>query len=358
MKYNSQDRVWVFRNGSTIQLAYLENAADMFRYQSAEIHLLLVDELTHFTQEEYEYLKTRVRSTGEHPLKVMAATNPGNIGHGWVKAYFIDIAPSETIHTDKAGNTRMFVPAKIDDHPIEAFRNSYGRQLDSLSDPELKRALRNGDWDLFSGQVFTEWNREEHTCDPFPIPNHWTKWFSYDWGYNTYAAGTWFARDPQSTRIYVYREFYPHAMSASVQADTILNLTGTEHIVTWWADPSLWKQHGNVETGESVGKIFERANLIFQPANNDRKSGLNAVHEALAPLPDGKPGLIVFNSCVNTIRTIPALPYDRNKAEDVDTDAEDHLYDTWRYGLVNQRPAVMPELKLNNEVISRRNRYR
>jgi len=67
MKYNSQDRTFVLRNGSIIQLAYLETAADMYRYQSAEIHLLLMDELTHFTQEEYEYLKTRVRSTGEHP---------------------------------------------------------------------------------------------------------------------------------------------------------------------------------------------------------------------------------------------------------------------------------------------------
>lgn len=358
MKYNSQDRVWNFRNGSTIQLAYLETANDMYRYQSAEIHCLLVDELTHFSQEEYEYLKTRVRSTGEHPLKVMAATNPGNIGHGWVKAYFIDIAQSETIYTDKQGNTRMFVPAKIDDHPIQAFRDSYGRQLDSLSDPELKRALRNGDWDLFSGQVFTEWTRDQHVVDPFPIPVHWNKWLAYDWGYNTYAACVWLARDPQSQRMYAYREFYPHAMSASVQADTINKLSGLEVINTKWADPSLWKQHGNVETGESVAKIFERAGLIFQPANNDRKNGMNAVHEALAPMPDGSPGLQVFSSCINLIRTLPALPYDKNKDEDVDTNAEDHLYDCLRYALVNQRPAVMPEMKINQEVVDRRARYR
>jgi phage terminase large subunit len=357
MKYNSQDRTFTFRNGSIIQLAYLENPADMFRYQSAESHLLLVDELTHFSQEEYEYLKTRVRSTGEHPLKVMAATNPGNIGHGWVKQYFIDIAVPETVYTDKSGNSRMFVPAKIDDHPIKAFRDSYGRQLDSLSDPDLKRALRNGDWDIFSGQVFTEWEREKHVVDPFAIPSHWTKWLAYDWGYNTYAACLWLARDPTTERIYIYREFYQHAMSASVQAETINSLSGDEKIVTKWADPSLWKQHGNVETGESVAVIFQKAGLIFQPANNDRKNGMNAVHESLDFQADGVPQLQVFSSCINLIRTLPSLPYDKNKIEDVDTRAEDHLYDCLRYALVNQRPAQMPEMKINEDVVRRRMKY-
>lgn len=362
MKYHSQDRTFTFRNGSIIQLAYLENSADMYRYQSAEIHLLLVDELTHFTQEEYEYLKTRIRSTGEQPLSVKSATNPGNIGHGWVKQYFIDIAPPEEIYTDKQGNTRLFIPARVDDHPIQAFRESYKKVLEANNDPDLRRALLLGDWDIFSGQVFTEWAREKddkpyHVVDPFPIPLHWTKWLAYDWGYNTYAACTWFARDPQTTRIYIYREYYPHAASASAQADVINSLAGEELIVTKWADPSLWKQHGNVETGETVAAIFTRAGLIFQPANNDRMAGMNAVHEALAPLPDGSPGLQVFSSCVNTIRTIPSLPYDQNKPEDVDTRAEDHLYDTWRYGLVNQRPAQMPEIKFNEDVFNRRMKY-
>lgn len=363
MRYNSQDRTFTFRNGSIIQLAYCENLADMYRYQSAEIHLLLIDELTHFTQEEYEYLKTRIRSTGEHPLKVMCATNPGNIGHGWVKSYFIDVSSPEKIFTDKQGNSRMFVPAKIDDHPIEAFRISYSRQLDSLSDPDLKRALRSGDWDIFSGQVFTEWRREKddgkpfHVIDPFPIPSFWTKWMAYDWGYNTYAAALWFARDPQTTRIFVYREFYKHAMAASAQAEEILSLDSSEVISTRWADPSLWKQHGNVETGESVAAIFEKSGLIFQPANNDRKSGLNAVHEALSTLPDGLPGVQFFSNCVNCIRTIPSLPYDPHKQEDVDTRAEDHCFDDLRYGLVNQRPAVMPEPKIPQAMVARREKY-
>lgn len=235
MAYNSQDRVYNFSNGSMIQLAYLETPQDMYKYQSAEIHLLLIDELTHFTQEEYEYLKTRVRSTGEHPLKVMSATNPGNIGHAWVKAYFIDIATPETIYKDKNGNTRQFIPAKVSDHPIEAFRNTYTAQLSSLTNPDLKRALLLGDWDIFAGQAFNEWKRETedgkqwHVVSPFAVPNHWVKWFAYDYGYNSYAAGLWFARDPNTERLYVYKEFYQHEMPVSKQAGLILQI-GRAHV--------------------------------------------------------------------------------------------------------------------------------
>jgi hypothetical protein len=124
LKYNAQDRRFEFKNGSTIQLAYLETEADKYRYQSAEIHLLMFDELTHFLQDEYEYLKTRVRGTGGYPLKVMSATNPGNIGHGWVKAYFIDVTQPEMLHTDRQGRTRIFIPAKVSDHPSAQFVKS------------------------------------------------------------------------------------------------------------------------------------------------------------------------------------------------------------------------------------------
>lgn len=362
MVYNSQDRVFNFSNGSMIQLAYLETIQDMFKYQSAEIHVLLIDELTHFTQEEYEYLKTRVRSTGEHPLKVMAATNPGNIGHAWVKAYFIDIAEPETIYKDKNGNTRQFIPAKVSDHPIEAFRNTYTAQLSSLSNPDLKRALLMGDWDIFAGQAFNEWLREKdekpwHVITPFAIPPHWVKWFAYDYGYNSFAAGLWITRDPNTERLFVYREFYQHEMPVSKQAELIMQNDSAESVRLRLADPSIWKQRGDVETGENIANIFQKEGLIFQPANNDRIAGKNAIHEMLAPAADGLPKMQVFSNCVNFIRTIPALPLDQNRPEDIDTRAEDHLYDCLRYGIINQRPATYPEPVINMDLVNQRAKY-
>src|SRR5690606_33429032 len=82
--------------------------------------------------------------------------------------------------------------------------------------------------------------------------------------------------------------------------------------------------------------------VIFTPANNDRLAGKQAWHDALAPLPDGLPKMQIFENCVHTIRTIPSLPYDKNKVEDVDTQAEDHLYDEGRYALLGQRHAASP----------------
>lgn len=363
MSYNSQKKIFQFRNGSFIQLSYLENPQDMFRYQSAEMHLLLVDELTHFTEDQYSYLKTRVRSTGEHPLSIMAATNPGNIGHGWVKSYFIDISAPETIFTDKNGNTRQFIPAKVTDHPSKEFIESYSKVLRSDPDPTRRKALLEGDWDIFQGQAFDEWRRDVdgkpyHVVDPFEIPKHWIKWFAYDWGYNTYAAGVWLTKDPSSDRIYLYREFYEHAMPASKQAETINMYSSDEAIRMRLADPSLWKQIGNAETGETVAAIFQRNNLIFQPANNDRKAGWNAVHESLAPMADGLPRLQVFSSCVNFLRTFPSLPVDINRVEDIQTKGvEDHLADALRYGLMNQQPSFMPEPKINQALVNQREKY-
>lgn len=363
MHYNAQDRTFVFANGSIIQLAYMENPADKYKYQSAEIHLLLVDELTHFTLDEYEYMKTRVRSTGQHPLKVMAGTNPGNVGHGWVKSYFIDIAPPETIYTDKNGNTRQFIPAKVSDHPSPDFVKTYTKVLEANSDPNLRRALLDGDWDVFAGQAFEEWRRDNddgkpwHVIQPFEIPRHWTKWFAYDWGYNSFAAGVWLAKEPSTERIYMYREFYEHALAASKQAERIQMYSSDENLTMRLADPSLWKHIGSAETGETVAAIFERSGLVFQPANNDRKAGKNAVHEALAPMPDGLPGLQVFSNCVNFIRTFPNLPVDINRPEDIDTRSEDHLYDALRYGLMNQRPGTIIEPIIPQDALDRRNRY-
>lgn len=363
LTFNAQDRVFTFTNGSIIQLAYLENEADKYKYQSAEMHLLLIDELTHFTQDEYEYLKTRVRSTGNHPLKVMCATNPGNIGHAWVKAYFIDITEPEKIYKDRNGNTRIFIPAKVTDHPSPEFVESYTKVLEANSNPDLRRALLLGDWDIFAGQAFNEWRREDedgkpwHVVDPFAIPKHWIKWFAYDYGYNSFAAGLWFAKEPNTDRIFIYREFYESEMAASRQAEQILMRDQDEDVRLRLADPSIWKDKGDVETGENIASILQRAGLIFQPANNDRIAGKNVIHEMLAPAADGLPKMQVFSSCINFIKTIPALPVDPNRPEDIDTRSEDHLYDCARYGLINQRPGSIIEPKINQDLVAQRSKY-
>lgn len=355
VKWNGLDRVYTFPNGSTIQLAYLQHPADMYKYQSAEIHLLLIDELTHFTFDEYEYLKTRVRSTDPNRrLRIMAATNPGNIGHGWVKSYFIDAGRPMEVITDE-GTTRQFIPASVDDHPDEAFRESYKKRLDAITDPELRRALRDGDWDVFSGQVFTEWRRSKHVVEPFQIPEHWVKWFSYDPGFVN-PGGLWFTKDPTNERVYVYREYYDKSVPLSKQASTIKSLEAGENISFRIAGPDFWHSTADkINTGETFQEVFSKERLIFQPANNDRLAGKNAWHEHLAIGDDGQPKLQVFANCTNLISHIGSIPYDQTRVEDVDKRYPDlHLYDAGRYGLLTlsrPRPTTpyKPKAMLNRK---------
>ena len=341
MTYHGQDRKFVLANGSTINLNYCDTDNDIYRYQGREIPVLMIDELTQFPQAWFEYLKTRNRTSNpEWPVIVRACTNPGGVGHGWVKNYFIDSAPAEQIYTDEDTKlNRVFIPAKVDDHPLAKFKEDYKKKLQGITDQQLRRALLDGDWDVFAGQVFREFRRDKHVVDPFTIPDHWQKWFSYDHGYNSFAAGLWFARDPMEDRIYVYRELYVTEMTVKTIAQNIKMLDQYEQVMVRYADPAIWKGAGNQNTGETVAQMFLKEGISFQPANNDRIAGKNAWHDVLSPHKDGKPKLQMFSSCVNLIRTLPSLPYDLHKVEDVDTKAEDHLYDAGRYGLLNQKKA-------------------
>lgn len=359
MKWNSQDRQFQFKNGkddqgkpsfiggSMLQLAYCNTPADVYIYQGAEIPVLAIDEVTHWPFDWYEYLKTRVRSSNPNwPTKILLATNPGGVGHGWVKTRFIDAMPPEhmyrEIDEDGREHTRIFIPARVDDHPLEAFRVQYKSQLRTITDDHLRKALLEGDWNQFSGQVFTEWSRDKHVVDPFQIPDHWKQWMSYDHGYNTFAGGVWFAKDPQTNRTYVTREMYRTKTGVRELAEDINSRGKLERNL---ADPAIWKGAGDQQTGDSVAQMFNKAGVRFQPANNDRLAGKAAVHDALAVAPDGKPWMQVFSNCTELIRTLPDLPYDTNRVEDVDTDAEDHLYDALRYGLVASAQAIVAKPK-------------
>lgn len=344
----TEGRTYQFDNGSTITLNYCDTEADIYRYQGAEMPIIGIDELTQFPLDWVEYLLTRNRTSNpDWPVKFMAGTNPGGIGHGWVKEKYIDTVPPETINRiiDEDGEvtTRIFIPAKVGDHPIEKFRKDYRKKLNAISDLDLRRALRDGDWDVFAGQVFTEWTRSKHVIEPFQVPEHWIRWKSYDHGYNTYACVLWFTQDPQTDRKYVYRELYVSQMGVSEIARQIKMLESGERVAPNLADPSIWKGAGDQNTGKSVAEMFVAEGVSFTPANNDRLAGKAAVHDALGLMPDGLPHLQVFANIVNLIRTLPSLPYDQHRPEDVDTRAEDHPYDTLKYGLMSQRSVVTPK---------------
>lgn len=333
-----EGRTYVFSNGSSITLNYLDSDADIYHYQGAEMPVIGVDELTQFPQAWIEYLITRNRTSNpDWPVTFMAGTNPGGIGHGWVKNRFIDPAPAGTVFDvtlpDGEIRTRVFIPAKLDDHPDERFRRDYNKTLQAISDPQLRKALRSGDWDVFAGQVFTEFSRDLHVCDPFQIPAHWPRWRSMDYGNNNTVL--WYAQSPQTERIYVYREYRTtEFVSVAKKSKLIREFENGEDIDYGMADPALWNGQGDHITGDSVAQLFAREGIVWIPANNDRRAGLAVVHDYMRVQKDGYPKLMFFSTCLSSIRTIPSLPYDKIRVDDVDTKADDHDYDTLRYGLM------------------------
>lgn len=348
MTWKGQDRKFELSNGSTINLNYLDNDNDIYRYQGAEMPIIAVDELTQFPQAWIEYLLTRNRTSNpDWPTIFMAGTNPGGIGHGWVKARYIDPVPPETINTINleggATVSRVFIPAKVDDHPIEKFKEDYKRKLSAINDVDLRRALRDGDWDVFAGQVFKEFRRDVHVVDPFEIPDHWQRWRAMDYG-NKNSVG-WFTIDPIEDRIYMYREYRTEDfVDIPTKSNLIKQFEGGENVSYGLADPSIWNGQGDHNTGKSVATMFSNEGITWMPANNDRKAGLAVVHDYLSIAKDGKPKLQFFSTCTSIIRTLPSLPYDKFKIDDVDTKADDHDYDMLRYGLMafkkkeNKRP--------------------
>lgn len=342
-------------NGSIMRFRHCQRDSDRFQYQGAEIHWLYVDELTHFSIKVYDFLKSRLRARATLGIKpvVRATTNPGGPGHAWVRARFVDPVPADTVQTisiDLPGiqgkRTLRYIPARVQDNP----HISPDYVLELAQKPQaLRDALLYGKWDAFEGQVFTAWRDEpsgyqsgigSHVIAPFEIPNTWKRFRSFDFGYARPFSVGWWALSLDGI-LYRYREWYgctgvPNEglrippkqiakgiLEAERQHEAGLHITG-------YCDPSIF----DGSRGESIADQMAKEGVHFIPAENKRLPGLMQVHGRLVFDHRGIPGLYVFSSCRDSIRTIPALSYDPRRVEDVDTSAEDHIYDEWRYLLM------------------------
>ncbi|MHB1316195.1 MAG: terminase large subunit domain-containing protein [Christensenellales bacterium] len=378
-KYNSTQHCWTFLSGAKIYFGAMQFAKDRQNYQGKRYDFIAFDELTHFTWEEYSYMFSRNRPSGPGTRVYMrAATNPGGIGHGWVKERFISAAPPLTpvqtavnvvMPSGEAATLtreRVFVPSTVFDN--EALLSNDPMYLANLAMlPEAERqALLYGSWDSFSGQVFCEWRNDParyddqrftHVIAPFAVPKYWRIFRGFDFGYTRPFSAGWFAADHDG-RLVLIREFYgcsgspncgvrmtPGEIAAKIkeieQEDP--NLKGRQ--ITGVADPSIFDE----SRGESVAAMMERHPyyVYWSRGDNTRIPGKMQFHYRMAFDREGLPMLQVFSTCKHFIRTIPALVYDVKNPEDVDTAQEDHIYDMCRYVLmenpISPRPADAPK---------------
>lgn len=347
--YNSQESIFKFSNGSFIQLAYLDSISDRYNYQSAEIHVLLIDELTHFLEDDYEYLKTRLRSDSYPRCRVMACSNPGNVGHGWVKDRFIKpkdptvkYRPEKPYTDVETGMSRVFIPAKVSDHPSKQFRESYTQVLNAIPDLQLRAALKDGDWNVFEGQVYTEWDKELHILPSRKLPfdlDTCHKYIGFDWGYNDHGCAIWLAQAPESIdgvkHLYAYREIYDRQKSPTWWAEQISNIIRSEPIEFMILPHDCFSHLGGNQTIARTFSDYDiphvRADSLSHSAKMHRQALLHQLFEVSS---DGLPYLQISLACPNAIRTIPDLPYSDTKPEEINDKSEDHAYDSLTYGLM------------------------
>ena len=330
-QYNVSGHVWRIGR-SIIELGYIATEGDVTQYQSAEYDVIRFDEMTHFTESQYTYMISRVRGTSGLPKHVKCTANPGSVGHANAKSRFIDIGAPMQVHVCKGGS-RLFIPAKLEDNPFLMEADpEYEERLKNLPH-DVYIALREGNWDYYVGQYFTEFKREIHVCAPFEIPDYWRRYVALDYGLDMLAA-YWIAVD-EADNATVYREVYEPNLIIPQAAKRLREANGGEYITAWFAPKDLWNRRQ--ETGRSVADIFAEEGVYLDQVSNGRIAGWYELKRRLEPVPDEfgalRPRLRMFDTCVNLIRTLPALQHDEKHPNDCATEPHEvtHAPDALRY---------------------------
>jgi hypothetical protein len=338
-----------FANRSVLTFGHAKNLQEASALSSAEINLLILDERTTIPPDVVEFLYTRVRSgtAGVPCLGVRSASNPGFVGHRVVKEGWVDATDNGAIElVDKAGRRRIFIPAKVSDNPMVG---DYAEALKGISDPDLRRRILDGDWQVMPDGAFPDWHRHNHidadtgqqvggvVVPAFEPPPSWPRTGGLDYGWTAPSVYELAARDPDG-RLWVYRELVMVQVPEQEQARRIAALEDA-YVGVRAADPAMWGRTGSALPPASQ---FAIAGTPLSKADNDRFGGKQRVHQYLALAPacahHRAQGLalcpmvhVMESGCPELIKTMESLPRDTKRPEDVDTEANDHAYDSFRY---------------------------
>ena len=350
-----------FSNGSKIHLCHCQNENDVLKYQGAEIHVLMVDELTHFTAYQFRFLRGRMRIgslrippqyAGQFPRAILGS-NPGGIGHNWVKAAFVDNAPEGEIRQmppSEGGMKRQFIRAKLADNPTLAENDpEYANRLMGLGEDALVKAMLDGDWDIVAGGMFDDvFKRDLHILEPFAIPSSWYVDRSFDWGSSKPFSVCWWAESDGTTApngrtyppgtLFLINEWYgsngqPNEGCKMLASEIAEGIEEREaemgiEVAPGPADSSIFdSENGNCIAEDMAGRGIYWTQADKSPGS--RKAGWEKMRnrfKAANQFPMEDPGLFFFNNCLQAIRTIPVLPRDQKKTDDVDTSSEDHCF--------------------------------
>jgi hypothetical protein len=371
--YHEQDKMWRAPNGARLRFAYLERDSDAEGYQGHSYTRLYFEEIGNFPSDRpILKLMATLRSGAGVPVGFRATGNPGGPGHQWVRARYIDPAPMgfEIIKDAVSGLERVYIPSRVHDNKF--LGESYVNQLKASGSKELVKAWLEGDWSVIEGAFFDCWDSSQHVVRPFEIPADWLRFRSADWGSaRPFSVGWWAVvgddyvcgGDGSESRILPrgalvrYREWYGKSapntglkLTAEEVAQGILAKEQPDELITYGViDPAAFAVDGGPSIAERMAKVMGSS---FRRADNKRVSQMGALggwdQMRSRMKGDGEgPMIYTFSTCVDSIRTIPALQHDADKPEDLDTDGEDHAADEWRYACMSRpyQPAKAQEKK-------------
>ena len=363
-KFHEQEKMWRAPDGARLRFAYLERDADAEAYQGHSYTRVYIEEIGNFPSEKpILKLMATLRSGAGVPTGFRATGNPGGPGHQWVRARYIDPAPMgyRVVKDAVSGLERVYIPSRVSDNRY--LGDDYVAKLKAAGSKELVRAWLDGDWSVIEGAFFDCWEMEKHVVRPFTIPSDWLRFRACDWGSaKPFSVGWWAVAGDDFSRtgadgeemggiiprgaLVRYREWYGSSspnvglkLTAEEVAQGILSKEQPgENIRYSVLDPAAFA----VDGGPSIAERMMKVGVSFRRADNKRVAQMGALggwdqmRQRLKGDADGRPMIYTFSTCVDSIRTIPALQHDPDKPEDLDTDGEDHAGDEWRYACMSR----------------------
>src|SRR5271157_4999286 len=350
--FNEAKHIVTWKNGSTTRFGYCRNENDVYQYQGAEFLFIGIDELTHFTLKQWQFLTSRNRCPIPGTFPCMAgATNPGNIGHAWVKALWVDKEPPTGFERPEQYDPGDydFIRARIADNPIYANDLNYRKTLEALPE-QLRKAFLDGDWDVLSGQYFDLFEIGRHTARPEEIgmQGWWPRWISIDWGFQHPSAVYWHAAEPKTdisyqlsdirnpesgraARIVTYQEFVQNGLSPRMLGQAIAERCKGEKIQEIYLSPDAFAHRtSEASIAEQLGEVLA-ANGLPRPssADDDRIGGWQLMYQLLE-----QDAWVITENCGKLIECLPQLVRDNRRVEDVRKVEGDDPADAARYGIV------------------------
>jgi hypothetical protein len=357
--YNEAKHQVTWWNGSKTLFGFSRSEHDIYQYQGAEFLFIGLDELTQFTLGQWTFLTSRNRCPvkvitgekrqGEAVRPCMAgATNPGGVGHAWVKSLWIDRRPPPGMDSPEKYDPAdyAYIPALLEDNPVYANDANYRRTLEALPET-LRRAYLEGDWSLFAGQYFNIFDPTVHTARAEELSASgglapWLpRWISIDWGFEHPAAVYWHAQEGERT--ITYREYVVQRLSPRALAHEIVERSQGEKIDAVFLGPDAFAQRTDeASIADQLGDVFASAGEGKlprpAPADHDRVSGWMLMYQLLEANQ-----WVIADNCRRLIEVLPTLVRDERKVEDVAKVEGDDPADAARYGLKSRlRPRLAP----------------